>query len=393
MPQPVHIYRTNYVIQAIFTTFMATYFTLFLLFTTSLDKVTIAGILTLIQLPLIARPILGWWVDRHKHYIATIATGVFFFAISMGIMALFYPQVETTPKTLLFALMYLGFALFDVGCDAIMVTREKSRSGSAIININTAQTFRGVFVNIIFMVAVGASLTGTGWHLLLGIIAVSPIPLLIIALKTDIPPLEANTPAITPEKLPPQAKKVMGLIFIFVIFMNTFKMAEYPLEPYLVDRFGASAFTTYLGYLSVAMFLGLFIFIPIIKFQTHFLKYRIRYLIASGLFAIGFWLCLGFGPFGLILLLTLISGAISHILSFCYLTLFVECTPRGKESLTYQSYSTTYLVSSILFGSLGLVLDAIIGAQWVFVLVAVLLLLNVLVVPFIKLENFIAKVE
>jgi MFS family permease len=396
MPAPFALYRVNYFAQALFITFIGMYFTLFLLENTPLTRPEIAGLLLLIQLPLLSRPLIGRIADRSVHLRLIISTGILLFIGSMSSLAVFYSHLAPNGLIGLFFGAYLGLALFDAGVDSLMVQRERTHSAAAAMNVHIVQAGGGVLLSMVFLLAIGTDLQSTGWHFLMGTVALGPILVLLQIRKFTFPTPAIEIPQLSvplfpsnPPSSPP--KRSIVFLILFTIGMNVAKLGDYPLEPYFVDRFGAPGFAAYVATVSAALILGLGIFVIIGKYSAHFIRWRIRYLVVAGIYAVGYWLVVAFGSLPLLLIATLVSGIFGHLLGFCYLTLFMDCTPPHAAGMTYQLYSTTYLIASIGFGSLGLVLDAVLGAQTVFVLVAGLLFVNILFLPFIRPEKFSLK--
>jgi len=155
-------------------------------------------------------------------------------------------------------------------------------------------------------------------------------------------------------------------------------------EPYLIQKFGESAFDKYVLIGSISMIAGLPIIYLLYKRRDWVEERRPSLIIGAGIFFIFYYYLLNFGSLNQILATLVVLSPLQNVVNFLFITILMDLTPGKKRAMWYQIFGLIYAGAGIGYRFLGPIVEAKIGFGWTSAVIVLILAINIPVLAFMN---------
>lgn len=360
------------------------YIPVFLFNTLNVDRESLALSQILSYSAFLLQPLISLYFDKKRE-----KTNLIIF-LSVLCSAISYALFVVSLNSILLLGIFLGitFALvsiLDVAIDKVLVVnstdeRVKSR------NIQYKQLggmIGAVIPNILFLVFMGDVYEVSDWNLFFfsGFSLLVPFIIIIVFFKLNKDVDSKETEETEHFKIPRSQFFIMCLA-VFLLYSDS--LYEYPLEPWIVEKFGQIS----LQYYSLALIIFILIDLISVIAASSYIKRKgeqIRkksFTIAIAITGIlhffipfsGFW-----GFIGIVIIFQILFG-------FLIVNLLSYMTDVSKKQVLYYELMTAFIfIGKVVFIPLGTYLSGIANTEILFVIVGILYLCSLLAI--IKLDD------
>ncbi|MFO8020271.1 MAG: hypothetical protein R6U96_16725 [Promethearchaeia archaeon] len=327
----------------------------------------------------LVKPIISIYFDTNESQKRILAI-----ASAYGIIISFGLMIFILPLLILFGiLLAMNFAflsLLDVSVDKFLV---KSPKKDNIVDKNIIFTQVGavcgtIFTNIAFLLFVSDIYKLIYWNnftifLLIGIIPIGGIIWLLREKEKDSP-VESE-----PTKWGDIDKKSIVLMSLFIFLVYGDKLYEYPLEPWILEKFGEHLFAVFVQLLILMVFINLIglILAGVISKKFNRKKILIISSLSYGLISL-------IVPFVSVLWFFLLFGILQIIASFIIINMMRIMINLANKKVTYfQVMAAFVFLAQVIFVPLGTYLSAFIVTESIIILSGILIIGSVIPLLFL----------
>jgi hypothetical protein len=299
--------------------------------------------------------------------------------------------------------MYLGYVIFDVITDWIIIDNQSGNNLTTVANFQTCNVLGSSLSTLAYFVFIGNNVNLGDWQGFYGLYIGLGVIFLVYGMRfreknlTEI--IQATiskenlvnhlntpsaqflpTPSSVKEKEQTTINEGIKRAFVFIILFSGFSqvniLADFVFEPYLVIRFGGSFFTTFSAVIIISNLVGLVIFLILLRHKAWVMEHRTRIIIFCGLYAIVNWVIILVKNPALILIFAGIGGFISNTLNFCFISILIDLTPPVHKAFYYQVFAMIYGGFNYFYRALGPLIAAVLSPEILFVGIIFLLFGN-----------------
>ena len=365
-------YFFTYFTVNIVTMFINTYLPVYYFQVLDIDRVYLAFVQIFSYSAFLIKPLISIYFDTHESKKKSLAI-----VSAYGIIISFAIIIFILPVLFLFGIMLtINFAflsLLDVSVDKFLV---KSPDTGKIIDKNIVFTQIGaiigtIFINVAFLVTIVDLYQIDYWNdfFLVLLIGVMPIGLIIWTLKEK----NATEKIESPDLGDVNKKRILMMcLFIFLVYGD--KLYEFPLEPWILEKFGEELFSFFVRLLIFIIFINL-IGIIIAGFISNKFN-RKKLLIYSSL---SYGLISLLLPFVNVFWFFLLFTILQIIASFIILNMIRIMIQFAAKKVTYfQIMASFFIIARIIFIPLGTYLSTLIPTELIIIISGILITMSII---------------
>ncbi|MFO8020272.1 MAG: MFS transporter [Promethearchaeia archaeon] len=372
--------------------YLNTYLPVFFFNVLNVDRVKLSFIQLFSYAGLLLKPIFGFISDKYsirnykrKPYL--IVSALILFLSFMGIT---FNLSELYIFGIFLCVNFIASSMLEVATKGLLVdvsfSREEKTKNTFFTKIGAA--LGSMFPNVVFLFYFQNIYSVGAWTLFLSFSFLFLIPLVIFALFSS--ENERSSRAFSKENhssqsgsTPPKFKLSYISICLFIFLLYGDKLFEFPLEPWIVDKFGENQFYLF----SLLMIIGIFVNMVGFFIGTYILKNINRKNIIAfctalcGVFEILF----GFVSFFALLVLFAIVQILAGIISVNLSSLILEFA-KDKNVFYIQIIILFFSLSIIIFVPLGTFLSSFLATEIIFILSGTILVISLLPLSMVRIS-------
>ncbi len=344
-----------------------------------INRTELAFIQTFSYSALFLKPVVAVYYDKEKVIRKTLiiisSFGVFFsfiiFIISIDFLIIF---------GIFLGINFACISVMDVAIDKIIVNYspdEKSKDRNALLT-QLGSMAGAIIPNVISYLIFRDIYSKSTWNLffLIGILSILPLVFISFLLNVKIDtPKETENINENPIRL-----KAIILMCIFLFFAFADKLYEYPLEPWLLNKYGEENFSLFLLYLILIILINV---ISVITAGIISNKYDRRKIIIISSISSGIILLII--PFTDLITFFILFGVLQIFAGFILINLIALMIDLSKKRvLIYQVMSSFVILASVVFIPLGTYLSAYIATEMIIVSAGLLIIISAVPIYFMK---------
>ncbi|MHA1293198.1 MAG: hypothetical protein ACTSQJ_11060 [Promethearchaeota archaeon] len=326
------------------------------------------------------KPLIAIYFDKEKSKKKLVIT-----LSAFGILCSFILLIFNIKLLIIFGI-FLGInfaciSLLKVAIDKIIVEQspnDKIRNHNALYT-QLGALFGAIIPNLIFFLIYSDIYSIYFWNLFffIGIICITPLILFPFILKdfnNNYKPVEK----IVEDKV---MTKYLILMCIFLFLLYADRLYEYPLEPWILNKYGEEKFSLFSFILIFLILLNAFGVILAGFISNKFNKKKI--LIFSSLMCGSLMIIAPF--FDLIIFLILI-GIIQIFAGFILINMIsMMIDLSNKKVFIYQIMASFIILAQVVYIPLGTYLSIFIATEFIIILAGVLIIVSIIPISFIKI--------
>jgi hypothetical protein len=339
--------------------------------------------LALIQLfsysALLIKPLMAIYFDKTKSKIKLM-----FIICSIGFF-LSFVMVSFTLSTLIYFGIFLCInlifgSLLDVIIDKLIVvntpdlkTMEKNAMFSRI-----GALFGAIYPNLIFLIIFKDIYRSDTWDLffLIGIFTIFPIIIIGFFINSGTI-LEESIQNIPKDNINRKNILLMCVIW-FLIYAE--KLYEYPLEPFILEKYGEENFSLFVFFFIIIILIHSF---SVIIAGLVSDKFHRKKLLLTSIISYGILMCIA--PFTDMFTFFIIFGIMQIFFGFISINLVVYTIEFSKKKVIYyQLMSTAAILASIVFIPLGTYLSSLIDTEYLILAAGLILILTIIPTSYLE---------
>jgi hypothetical protein len=267
----------------------------------------------------------------------------------------------------------------DVAIDKIIVNsspNEKIKDRNALC-VQLGAMFGAILPNIISFIIFTDIYSRSIWNIffLIGIIIIIPLPLITFLLKGDIDISEKNLDN-SNKNVDSKAILIM-CIFLFLLYSD--KLFEYPLEPWILTKYGEENFSIFLLFLIVLIFINA---IGTVMAGIISSKFDRKKILFSSICSTGILLLIL--PFTNMITFFIILGILQILAGFIVINIIaIMIEISQKKVIYYQIMSSSIILASVIFIPLGTYLTYLIPTEFIIITAGILTILSIIPIYFV----------
>ncbi len=331
---------------------------------------------------LFTKPIISIYFDKVRStrkiflIISSIGTlsSFIFFTLYLNILAVF---------GIFLSINFLCVSVMDVIIDKMIVDyspEEKTKDRNARY-IFLGGMSGAIFPTIISFLIFTDMYSIPTWNLFFLILSIAIIPMVFMSyfLKVSLDSNKKEVDTIDNDI----NKKPIVLLCICAFFAYGDRIYDYPLEPWLVEKWGEQYFSLLLLILMIMIILNA---LGIVIASTVSSRYNRKNILSLSLFILGLLMIIA--PFTDKITFFIIFGIMQIFAGFCVVNLFSLMVKHShKKVWIFQLLTSFSLLARFLLVPLGTYLSAFVPTEIIIVIAGILVLLSVIPVIFIKYEK------
>ena len=367
-----------FIIQVIFI-YINVYLPVFFFNILNINRIELAFVQIFAYMTLFIRPFIAIYFDKKNPSIKPL-----FIVCSIGTLISFILFLFSVNILVVFGIfLAINFAcasVIRVIVDKIIVDfspDDKSRDKSALY-MQLGGISGALFPNIVFILIFRDLHSLPTWNqfFLIGIFSVVPVIFVSFLLKLQS---ESINEIQNVEDKNVSKKKIILLGIILFLFYSE-RIYEYPVEPWILNRYGEEYFTL------LAIFVAILIIVNavgVILAGFYSNKFdRIKILIISSL---GYGILLIIAPFTDLITFFILFGIMQIFSAFIVINLIALMIKFSQNSVTrYQIMAAFAILSLVIFVPLGTYLSALIATEIIIVIAGVLKLASIIPILFLR---------
>lgn len=369
--------------------YVNTYLPVFFFTVLNVDRIKLAFIQFISYSGLIIKPMFGYITDKYsinnykrKPYIIISAL-----VILLSYIGIVYNLTEISIFGIFLFINFTASSMIDVATKGLIVDTSPTKAEK---NKNTFFTKLGaalgsIFPNVVFIIYLHNIYSVNSWTVFLSFSFLFLIPLTIFSLfsgeKGPSDLLSAKEQEKPKEGEFSNFKFSFLMICIFIFLLYGDKLFEFPLEPWIVDKFGENQFYIF----SFLMIIGIFVnILGFIMGAYVFKSVNRKILLAISTAIIGiFEILFAFVNFMTLLILFAIIQILAGIISINLSSLILEFA-KQKKVFYVQIIISFFSLSVLIFVPLGTLLSNFIMTELIFIIAGIILLTSL--IPLSKIE-------
>lgn len=380
------IYKRNHVayfyiyfiIQVIFI-YINVYLPVYFFNILNINRIELALVQIFAYLTLFIRPFIAIYIDKKNPSIKPL-----FIVCSLGTLISFILFIFSVNILVIFGI-FLGInfacaSVIRVIVDKIIVDfspDEKSRDKSALY-MQLGGISGALFPNIVFILIFKDLHSLPTWNqfFLIGIFSVVPVIFISFLLKVQSESI--NTIKNIEEKDVKKKKIILLGIILFLFYSE--RIFEYPVEPWILNRYGEEYFTLLAIFVAIIIIINAVGIILAGIFSNRF--DRIKILTISSL---GYGILLIIAPFTDLITFFILFGIMQIFSAFIVINLIALMIKFSQNSITrYQIMGAFAILSIVIFVPLGTYLSSLIATEIIIVIAGVLKLVSIIPILFLR---------
>lgn len=374
--------------------YINTYLPVLFLYILDINRVELAFMQLIAYTALLVKPAFALVSDnlainkkKRKPYIILAAC-----LLTFGFYALTLSITHLMIFTIFLSVSLFASALLDVSIKGLIADSSPSieNKNRKIFFTKIGAAFGAIFPNIIFLITMRDINLLSSWYLFFGLSSFFLIPLIIIVPFMKEIPLSSSNPQ-TQEAAPSmnnawksQRSFLFSLIAMcaFIFFLYGDKLFEYPLEAWIISKFGEDQFYFYSFFMIIGIFINMFGYVLGTYSLKNLDRKKILGIVAfiCGIIEILF----SFVDFFTFLILMGIIQIVAGILSINLVSLMMEFAKNNKI-FYFQIIVAFFTFAVIIFVPLGTLLSAFIATEVIFIIAGSLLIASLIPLYFVKI--------
>ncbi|TFG13558.1 MAG: hypothetical protein EU535_04795 [Promethearchaeota archaeon] len=333
---------------------------------------------------LFLRPIIGFYVE--KPFLRLNRKKILIFSAIGTLISFTIFLINITVLTLFGIFLFITFAcssIMGVSIDKYIIelSNIEEIKNKNILCIQLGMLTGSIFPNIIFIIVYSDIYSLSFWNLffLAGILSTLPLFFIVFLIKVDNEFNERSEEL----EVQPTSRKLLFIMIIFSFLIYADKLYEYPLEPWILSKYGENFFLIFAFYLIILIILNAISILLAGLFSHKFDKVKV--LIFSTLFM------------GIFLIIAPFVGLIGFIICFIIIQMFAGFVVINMTSLMidiskknvmiFQILIAFTILARVIFVPLGTYLSIIISTEFIILISGLLIILSVIPLFFIKTND------
>lgn len=352
----------------------------------NVNRTELAVVQIFAYLALFIKPVIAIYFDKKN-----IKKKKIIILSSIGSIVSFFLFIISLNFLLIFGI-FLGInfactSILDVAIDKIIVEfspDEKTRDRNALVP-QIGAILGAIIPNMIFYLIFADLFSIPTWNLffLIGVLSIIPLITIGFLLKPQIDTIK-SAEDITKNEV---NKKVIGLMCIIVFLFYSERIYEYPMEPWILNKYGEQYFSLFILILILLILLNALGLIIAGLISNRF--NRINILIIS---SVSYGILLIVAPFMDLITLFILFGIIQIFSGFLLINIITLMIEFSKKQVVYfQIMSAFAILASVVFIPLGTYLSSFMATEIIIVSAGIMKIL--IIIPILLMRNNYQKNE